>query len=105
MNQLRRVYLIKSQDLYKIGYTEKKVKDRILELKTGNPNKFEEIFEYESFEAKGIEFALHNFFKHKNVEGEWFSLDEKDVESIPFLCKKIENAIEIVNNPISYLFL
>ncbi len=32
--------------------------------------------------AKSIEKALHETFRHKNIRGEWFDLDESDINEI-----------------------
>ena len=55
------VYLLYTEDgKYKIGYTRRKVLERIKELQTGNSNNFTVINTYESKWGTKIEAALEN---------------------------------------------
>lgn len=88
---------------YKIGYTRNKdIKKRITSLQTGNKNKIKCIDFYSSEYAKKIETILHNFYIHKNIGGEWFDLDNKEINKFSNFCKKIEENLILLekhNNP------
>ena len=76
---------------YKIGYTSQDIKTRVTQLQTGNKNKITLISSYETSYGSKLEKALHNFYKHKNVNNEWFALDLEDIVSFKDMCRKIEN--------------
>jgi hypothetical protein len=75
------IYLIKSQNLYKIGRA-KKIKDRIRAYKTENPFGIEILLQVKVDNYIKEENMLLDMFKEKKVRGEWFSLNEEDVELI-----------------------
>jgi hypothetical protein len=69
-------YLIKSGENYKIGKT-KNLKSRLSVYKTHNIQT-----ELILFIETDCEYYLHNKFKDKHISGEWFSLNEADINSI-----------------------
>lgn len=82
---LRGVYLIKSNDHYKIGITDNGIEKRISQLQTGNPNTikaiaFKKVNDRNILEA--LERALHKKFAHCRVSGEWFILDDTDLHTL-----------------------
>ena len=81
-----RVYVI-SADIdgkkrYKIGYTKREVYKRLKELKTSNSANLEIELVIESKWATKIEKELHRRFKDFKINGEWFNLNEEDMETI-----------------------
>ena len=96
-----KIYLLESIDndktSYKIGYTSQDIKVRIRQLQTGNKNIITLISSYETSYGSKLEKSLHNFFKHKKVNNEWFNLDLEDIVSFKDLCRKIENNFVILS--------
>lgn len=98
------IYLIKSNingdDLYKIGITQN-INKRLKQLRTANPD----LTLLDSFETKHgnkIESTLHNLYKNKRIDGEWFLLEELDVISFDEICSNIERGLDSLkddNNP------
>lgn len=69
-------YLIHSNGIYKIGKS-KDPKRRLQSLKTANPHV--KLVAY----GDGVkEKVLHNKYDNKRINGEWFRLNNKDVENI-----------------------
>ena len=73
---------------YKIGMTEtESINDRFNMFKTYSPNGAEIISVIETGNARLLENQLHNEFKNRRVNGEFFILDNFDIDKI----KKYEN--------------
>ncbi len=78
------VYIIKCLDKYKIGKTNgyKGLVERFKDFKTGNP------FPIEIYKIKYVdnayieEFSFHQTFKNKRISGEWFNLEEEDLNNL-----------------------
>jgi hypothetical protein len=100
------VYLISAETngkkLYKIGYTKRKVEERIREFKTGNTAVFSIIEVFNSKWGTKIEASLHRQFYTKKVGGEWFDLDENDLNNYLNLCEQLHNNFEIIENQNTY---
>lgn len=80
---MKRLYIIKSGNYYKIGISENPV-DRLAQLKCGNPIEMELIFESEPIENPyKIESALHKKYSCYRLSGEWYS--------IPNISKEFQN--------------
>jgi hypothetical protein len=75
------IYLVKCNDFYKIGITYN-VETRISCLGVGNPYPLELIYSKKLHTAEQVESFLHNKYKEKNIKGEWFLLNEVDIEEI-----------------------
>jgi len=98
------VYLIgetNNNGRYKIGSTRaKKVDKRLKQLQTGNSS---ELYIKEAFETEQpfkLEKMLHNHFKYKNLNGEWFGLSEADTEAFRGICEEKMKIIEsLKDNP------
>lgn len=98
------VYLIGETDnngRYKIGSTRAKdVNHRLKQLQTGNSS---ELYIKEAFETEQpfkLEKMLHNHFKYKNLNGEWFELSETDIEAFKGICEeKIRIIDSLKDNP------
>jgi len=104
------IYLIESYNStggveleYKIGYTRNKdINKRLSQLKTGNPNQLKIVKKFESEHGQKVETSLHNIFSHKKIDGEWFRLNNEDVNNFIEICEKLEsnyNTLLINNNP------
>ena len=76
------IYLITDKEYTKIGATSYNVNKRLNELQTGNPKKLEIIGSYRVKNKLTTEKFLHNKFKEKNVLGEWFELNQKEITDI-----------------------
>jgi hypothetical protein len=100
------VYLISAETngkkLYKIGYTKRKVEERIKEFKTGNTAVFSIIEVFNSKWGTKIEASLHRQFYTKKVGGEWFDLDVNDLNNYLNLCEQLHNNFEIIENQNTY---
>lgn len=99
-----KVYLIScGEKQYKIGVTKRDISARIRELKTGNSNPFEVISTFESKWSKKIESTLHRKFKDKLINGEWFDLDDSDVNNFTNECIKIHQNLELFSTSNSWV--
>ena len=74
------VYLIKSGHYHKIGLTRRNPRTRLKELTT--PEGVSLVHVIETEDPEGLEQYLHNEFKDKRAEREWFNLDKEDVDWI-----------------------
>lgn len=101
------VYLICSEigdeKLYKIGFTRRKIEDRIKEFETGNGSNIFIIDSYKSKWGTKIEARLHSIFKNKKIRGEWFNLDENDILKFNSHCELLHNNFEIVSTQNTFL--
>ena len=75
------IYILESQGYYKIGKTIN-IKSRISKYTTENPNEINIIHTFKADNYTKEEERLHKKFKKKNHRGEWFDLDEKDINYI-----------------------
>lgn len=75
------VYLIKSDNNYKIGISTNPIK-RFKTIQSAIPFNIEIIHLIESCDYKKIERELHKKFYFKRINGEWFDLNNKDIEFI-----------------------
>ena len=81
------LYIIKSNDKFKIGYT-KDIKSRMNDYKI-HFGLVEIVYIYKSFNCFKLESIIHNLVKDKNIRGEWFDLDDKDILDIISYCSKL----------------
>lgn len=77
-----KLYLLKSNGLYKIGVTCQSIKKRISDLQTGNPYVIDLVFLKKCSNYFEMEVFFHDKFAGRRLVGEWFALDYKDVEYI-----------------------
>lgn len=75
------VYLLESNGLYKIGYSNHP-ETRLRRLMTGSACQITIVHTIYTALFREIEHRLHNRFWKKRVHGEWFALDESDVTYI-----------------------
>jgi hypothetical protein len=94
-----KVYLIESNTndaiTYKIGITKRSVNTRLSELSTGNAGKLRVVCEYESNNASLIEKALHVYYGHNRLSGEWFT-DTIIPSDFMTMCEGIDKNIKIL---------
>lgn len=100
------VYLVCSEingdKMYKIGYTKRPIEKRLKEFKTGNGA---EIYLIDSFTSKWgtkIEASLHRFFKCKKISGEWFDLNEFDLNEFKIRCTDIHENLNFIESNNTY---
>jgi hypothetical protein len=91
------IYLIESysehETVYKIGFSKHPEK-RLKEIKTGNPNELSILYKFNTKHNRKIETSLKRFYEHKCIDGEWFKLDNDDVEKFEERCKILEKSFE-----------
>lgn len=94
------VYLIaaefKSDIQYKVGVSNAPDR-RINELKTANPNvtHIENKYLCESREiATKVETWMHKYYSKNNINGEWFLLEQDDIEEFTEKCKYYEERVK-----------
>lgn len=83
------VYFIKGGDYVKIGKTAN-VKKRINDIRTCCPGGLGIIAVVKTDRACSLENYVHLFFKEKRVHGEWFHLDEQDIQLVKSFHMKTE---------------
>lgn len=100
------VYLVCSEidekKLYKIGYTRRSPEIRIKEFKTGNCHDMFVVSEFKSKWGTKIESQLHYMFRHKKVNGEWFDLDDSDVQKFNENCRLIHKNLTLISEINTY---
>lgn len=83
------VYIFKCKVAYKIGIAVS-INNRLMNVQTGNPFKVYCIYSAKIKRARTIEAILHNRFRNKRMEGEWFNLNKKELKIAKCIIK--ENA-------------
>lgn len=78
------IYVIKSDLGYKIGKT-KNIDDRLKIFNVKLPFQWQFYMLYPSLIYSEIEIALHTVFSKDNINGEWFNLNQQDLDSIKLL--------------------
>lgn len=98
------VYLIHSRgsNLYKIGKSKDPIK-RKKPLQTGHPYIMSVIKTFETKYPFKLETSLHNFYdnfkrdeNNKELEGEWFQLNQFQVDEFLEICKRFNKNIELL---------
>jgi|ERR1035437_338299 hypothetical protein len=95
---MRFVYLINKEgtDEYKIGIGVNPEK-RIKTLQTGNGETLILVNKFCSNFSTKIEVNLHKKYYSTHKHGEWFYLDNKDVNEFTSLCEKYEKSFSYLN--------
>ena len=102
------IYLLKSYynelPIYKIGYTKRRVEDRIKDFKTGNVHDISivHIFETDKY-VNSIESTLHREYKFNRIRGEWFELSDIDIDTFIVKCKKLYENFKMLEETSTYL--
>jgi hypothetical protein len=103
----RYVYLIESNTegiyQYKLGVA-KDPKQRLKQHKTSNPNITGIIENFYSNWPYKVEAALKSRYQHCSVDGEWYSLQQEEVNQFLKLCQQTETNIKFIyeNSTIDY---
>jgi hypothetical protein len=93
---------INGQKLHKIGYTRRPVEKRIKEFKTGNASDIYLVDSFQSQWGTKIESQLHKIYKSKKIGGEWFDLNEEDIEGFSKNCKRIHDNLTLISEQNTY---
>jgi len=92
------VYLIscgtENNRRYKIGYTRGEVSKRVKQLRTGNSEDLIIESIYKSKWGTKIESVLHRNYKNYRLSGEWFVLNQKQVDNFLDDCHNLETFFE-----------
>jgi hypothetical protein len=89
---------------YKIGITRGAVEDRYYGLNLKMPGKFETLFAYKFDDCSNAEKTIHSILNKKRINGEWFDIDQDNLDHIEKTCKlmggtlvtnEVETEIEI----------
>lgn len=85
------VYLLKSEEFFKIGATKNNPQKRLKSLTTGNPNNIELIHYFKCEKYFKVEKALHRKYSHQRIDDskEWFSLTQEQVDSFIQDCQSL----------------
>jgi len=73
--------------LYKIGITKKSVDERYYGLGLKMPGIFETLFAYELEDYAKAELIIQGIFKKYREKGEWFNLNQKELDHIKSTCE------------------
>lgn len=82
------VYIVECEGLYKIGYTFN-IEKRLHTLQVGSPYLIRLVTHVKTDNHKALESNIHSMFAPKRVRGEWFKLEEQDLNN---LLQILENA-------------
>jgi len=92
------IYLLKdSIGYYKIGFT-KNLNNRIKQLETGCSGNLEIIYEFKTNHKRKLETSLHNLFKHKHINREFYDLSLEDEEQFKKMCESLELVFAFLQN-------
>jgi hypothetical protein len=88
---------------YKIGITRNSVEDRYYGLGLKMPGKFETLFAYTIKDYAKAEQSIQNILNKKCVNGEWFKLNQKDIDFIKEICERMDGILitEEIENEIN----
>ena len=78
---------------YKIGITRGSVDDRYYGLGLKMPGKFETLFAYKFDDCAKAEQLIHGILNKKRENGEWFSINRKELEHIKATCELMEGIL------------
>jgi hypothetical protein len=78
---------------YKIGITRNSVQDRYYGLGLKMPGKFETLFAYKIKDYAKAEQSIQSILNKNCVNGEWFRLNQKDIDFIKQICERMEGIL------------
>lgn len=82
------VYILKAENgLYKIGKA-KNLTQRVTDLGIKIPMSIELVGSFETDDYTAAELSLHEKYKEKRGVGEWFCLNETDIEELMSMCEE-----------------
>ena len=98
------VYLIADtiNETYKIGKTKNDVNKRLKQLQTGNSSELILIDTFKTDYPYRLESILHNKFRHKQIQNEWFALDNNDVINFKKICQETNDLILLMKDNIFF---
>jgi hypothetical protein len=79
---------------YKIGITKNSVHDRYYGLGLKMPGKFETLFAYRFEDYAKVESLIHGIFSKFRENGEWFNLNQKQLDLIKANCEEMGGILE-----------
>lgn len=74
----------------KIGVSKNNVKNRLSSMQTSNPNKLKILYKKKIKHYIKLEEMMHMEFKEKRLSGEWFKLNNDDIEYVKNKANQIE---------------
>lgn len=82
------IYVLKCNEYYKIGKTTVGMKERLNGLKTSIPYDYSVkfLFGFDVLNVSRLEKNLHRNFIKKHIRGEWFLLNENELEDLCAVC-------------------
>jgi hypothetical protein len=78
---------------YKIGITRNSVQDRYYGLGLKMPGKFETLFAYKMKDYAKAEQSIQSILNKNCVNGEWFRLNQKDIDLIKQICERMDGIL------------
>jgi len=78
---------------YKIGITRGSVDDRYYGLGLKMPGKFETLFAYKFDDCAKAEQLIHGILNKKRENGEWFNINQEELEHIKKTCEIMEGIL------------
>lgn len=75
------VYIVQAGNHYKIGRTAN-LRQRLAELARYPPFDLTTVHVIETDNPKLVEGWLHHLYRHKHYRGEWYTLDQTDIDTI-----------------------
>jgi predicted GIY-YIG superfamily endonuclease len=99
-----KIYLIQAENTnkYKIGYS-RNPHQRLKQLQTANGEGLLLLKEFKTEFATKLEKQLHRYYLNKQTLGEWFQLDEEDVQKFISLCETKENTLRMLRETNTYI--
>lgn len=93
------VYFIQNSNGHtKIGCTIN-IKNRLSALQSSSPDRLALIHSIKVFDMRTVEISIHKEFHGKKISGEWFSLNEDDIEKVGNYKDIDEEAYGKLNHP------
>ena len=90
------------EEYYKIGITKKDPKLRVKQLQTGNAFDIELVDQFHSDIGGLTETTLHRTYASNHKRGEWFELDDVQVEGFINMCESIEANLILMRDENTY---
>lgn len=93
------VYLIhcKGTNYYKIGVSKLPTQNRLSNLQSGCPFELEMLHIQHCWNYYVIEKQIHKILKEKNIRGEWFEIEPKDLTKIILLIDSAKSEQLMIN--------
>jgi hypothetical protein len=91
------IYFLKdSLGYYKIGFSKNSILKRKKQLETACSIDLQLIYEFKTKHKRKIETSLHNLFKHKRINREFYELTLDDENNLKNLCESFEKAFDVL---------